>query len=103
MKPADYSTREEYIKDLIVNAMMDDYESFEIIVRCVKEEDETVKAMEVQSLLRELIEGGRIRAYDLHVSQREPVPYSHDRVRELWFYPTPQERTAHMERHNIKG
>lgn len=109
MKLSDYPNRQEYVKDLIVDAMMDDYENFEIIRGCVNnlasEESETVTVEEVQAGLKDLVQGGRVVPYEL--SCFEPyavaVPFSEERLHELWYYPTPQERTSYMKRHNITG
>lgn len=107
MKSAEFKDKREYVKDLIMGAMADDYESYEIIIGCITgfaaEAGETLDLAEIPGLLKELIEKGNVDAFELSsfAPHAVVVPFSHDRLDELWYYLSPKGMLEYKARHNI--
>lgn len=89
------STRQLTIDEHVLQAIADDYESFELIAEQVDKwmkEDNVPEpsSCEVSDALGRLIHQGHAQAYVLpptppHVT---PVEFSQDRLHELWYYAT---------------
>lgn len=105
MKREEFTNKRDYVKDLIMGAMADDFENFEIIIAGVRqfasEDGEGIDWSEVPGLLKELIDEGAVQAFDLEISQKQPQPYSQERLHELWYYLSPKGMADYKQRHNI--
>ena len=81
------------IKDSVLNAIADDYESIEAIVETVQKFDSPeITADQISDALGELVKDGLAQAYELSPwpPHEKSVDFDVGRVRELWFYITPK-------------
>jgi hypothetical protein len=94
------------IKALVLRAITDDYESFDIILECVAEWaaglEITAHSRTVKGALEELINEDYAQAYLLSSSppaQAQPVPYDQHSIDDLWFCVTSKgKKMAHEMR-----
>lgn len=91
----------EVIKRYVLEAVSNDYEPFDLVVRDVStwgdENGFTIDASLVLRALEELIHAGYVEAYELHAEahgRAEPVVYSPQRATGFWFYVTPNGKQA---------
>jgi hypothetical protein len=88
--------KDAFLKDCVITIASDDYENFELIFddakRIASSKGMSVDAEEVAAALRMAVDEGLLEAFDLSPNPPHPtkVEYSADRLRELWYYVTPQ-------------
>ncbi len=90
-------TRQEILQSLVITAMANDYEDFEMILHetlnWAPQKGLTVAREEVIEALEQLIEDGYAQAWVLSpTSPAEVVPYSRENLDNLYFYVTPRGR-----------
>jgi hypothetical protein len=90
------------MRTLVLRAIADDYESFDIIVESVTEWSvgRRVDRQAVKSALEQLINEGYAQAYVLSSEPpagAQPVQYCSDDVSDLWFYLTKKGRALARE------
>jgi hypothetical protein len=87
-------SRQEQIRDEVLQSISDDYESLEYIVKHLNQQPELealgIDAKEITQALRSLIQDGLAASYLLSATppHAAEVPFSYDVVDELWFYVT---------------
>lgn len=97
--------RSQAVMELVLNAIADDYENVEIILKSINEEDQTtepdsrpgrkgapVSRPEVIKALRVLTSEGYAQAYILDTREpyAQPVAFCKEAISQLWFYVTPK-------------
>lgn len=96
--------RFESILELVINAIVDDYENLEMILKTINERypaepelkdwkalrEIPISRFEVMKALRELTQEGFAQAYTYDANARtfRPIEFRKDRIRELWLYAT---------------
>jgi hypothetical protein len=97
--------RAQAVLKLVLNAIADDYENVEIILKSINEEDQTaepdlqpgksgarVSRPEVIKALRVLTSEGYAQAFILDTREpyAQPVAFCKEAINQLWFYVTPK-------------
>jgi len=88
-------TKAQGIKDLVLRAISDDYESLDIITRQISQFEESrdlrIADEEVRTALGELIQDNLAQAFRLSPwpPHAVAVPFAYESANELWFYATP--------------
>ena len=84
----------------VAAAVADDYESFDLIVETVvkllAQDGLSTEGPVILDILGELVANGYVKAYALPATTE--VPFSRDRLKELWFYATPEGKRLANER-----
>ena len=85
------------VRYYVLDVMADDYENFEHVVASVNrwmlEDGKSVTLAEIIEGLKEVIRAGEAKAYELFHRKENwciEVPFTPERVWELWYYVTPK-------------
>ena len=97
----------QFMKDMILATISDDYESLEDITRQLRRYSQAsmtrVSDVLVVDVLAELVEENLAPTYILSPNppHARPVPFSRDSLVDLWFYITPLGKTVVQSLHKL--
>lgn len=86
--------RERMIREYVLEAASNDYESFDQILkqvmRWLTDHRQRATRAEILAALEHVIREGYAQPYSLSPERAQPVNFSPERLDELWFYVTPK-------------